>query len=421
MLYEYQKKGIAFLKQKKYALLGDEQGLGKTVQAIMAIKDIGGVKVIVCPSMLKLTWRREIEKWIPGANIEVILNGKHNYPIHDVGDVYYILSYEMLKNFKKLPQAVVFDESHYLKNLGAKRTQTAHSFVFKHLPEMVILLSGTPIKNSAIEFYSPLKLLSYCPTRTNGDKVEEKSQYAFNIRFSNPSTRTIYAHGRQIEIKEFKGLRNLKVLKQYLRGKYIRRISDDVLDLPEIIDKEIMLREGSGNKKLWEAYESHESGKKSVHFSALKIESAMSKCSHTAQMALLLVEQGEPCVIFTDHIAPLEQIYSLLYKKVRVEMIQGSVTPLARDKIVQDFQAGEIDVLVCTIGAGSTGYTLTAARSMIFNDLPWGYVDMIQARKRIHRVGQKHSCVINYMLSGKIDLRIKRRITEKDENLKEVL
>ena len=309
MLYDYQNTGIKFLKEKKYALLGDEQGLGKTVQAIMAVKDIAGVKVIVCPSMLKNTWKREIEKWVPEADIEVILTGKHNFPLHDVGDRYYIVSYEMLKNFKKLPQAVVFDESHYLKNFQAKRTLTAHDFVFKNRPEMVILLSGTPIKNSAIEFYSPLKLLSYCPTRTNGDKVVEKSQYAFNVRFSNPSTRIVYAHGRQIEIKEFKGLRNLKDLKQYLRGKYIRRVSDDVLDLPEIIDKDIILSEGLGSRELWDAYESHEKGVKSPHYSALKIDSAMSKCSHTSLMALNLVEQGEPVVIFTDHIASLERLH----------------------------------------------------------------------------------------------------------------
>ncbi len=272
MIYDYQKVCIAFAKEKKWCLIGDEQGLGKSMEAIMSVKDLRGTKVIVCPSMLKISWKREIEKWVPGANIEVVLTGKHNYPLHDVGDIYYIISYDLLKHFPKLPQAVIMDESHYLKNLSAKRTQVAHRFVFKHLPEMVLLLSGTPIKNSAIEFYSPLKLLSYCPTNTNGDKVEEKSQYAFNVRFSYSSTRTIYAHGRMIEIKEFKGLRNADKLKQYLRGKYIRRLSEEVLDLPEIIDKEVMVSEGAGSTKLWDAYQSHEAGGKSVHFSALKIE-----------------------------------------------------------------------------------------------------------------------------------------------------
>jgi SWI/SNF-related matrix-associated actin-dependent regulator 1 of chromatin subfamily A len=421
MLYDYQQTAVTYAQRHKWVLIGDEQGLGKTLEAIMSVKDITGIKVIVCPSMLKLTWKREIEKWVPEATIEVVLTGKHNYPIHDMGDIWFIISYDMLKHFPKLPQAVIMDESHYIKNLGAKRTKVCHDFCFKHLPEMVILLSGTPIKNSVIEFYSPLKLLSYCPTKSNGDRVEEKSQYAFNVRFSNSSTRIIYAHGRQIEIKEFKGVRNVDKLKQYLRGKYIRRLSENVLDLPEIIDKEIMVSEGEGSTKLWDAYKSHETGEKSVHFSALKIESALSKVNHTTQMALSLLEQGEPCVIFTDHIAPLEQMMGLLYKKCRVEDIQGSTTTLARDKKVQDFQAGKLDILVCTIGAASTGYTLHRARTLIFNDCSWGYTDQLQARKRIHRIGQKHSCVINYILNGKVDLRIKRRIAEKETNLKEVL
>ena len=56
-LFEHQKSGIEFLKNKGKAILADEMGLGKTRQAILAA---GGKALIVCPASLKINWERSI-------------------------------------------------------------------------------------------------------------------------------------------------------------------------------------------------------------------------------------------------------------------------------------------------------------------------------------------------------------------------
>lgn len=77
-LFPHQRAGVAFLSTARQALLADEPGLGKTAQAIRALKALQdkGEEVfpalVVCPNTLKKNWEREFEKWWPGINVQVI-------------------------------------------------------------------------------------------------------------------------------------------------------------------------------------------------------------------------------------------------------------------------------------------------------------------------------------------------------------
>jgi SWI/SNF-related matrix-associated actin-dependent regulator 1 of chromatin subfamily A len=405
-------------------MLGDEQGLGKTVQAIKAFEECEGITLIVCPAFLKGTWEKEINQWSTGRVVYQVKPAKKL--IEDERGIY-IISYDTLHRFELLPRCVVFDECHYLKNMDAKRTKRAHELIWRVRPELCFLLSGTPIKNCVVEYFSPLKILSYCPTPTNGEKLPEKSQYAFSIRYSNASVRTIYTPGgRSVDVTEFSGVRNLPRLRQILNGKYLRRTAKQVLDLPEIIDREIYLDDipKSLQTKLRESFSAFAGGKvdKETHFATVKKDFALRKCKATINLAVNILDQGEKVVIFSDHREPVKEIASNLSAAgYRVRTIMGGMDIELRYKAVQLFQAGGLDAIVCTIGAASTGLTLTAAKNMIFNDICWGYTDLIQARARIHRIGQEEKCVVSYILGGDVDKMIKRRVMIKEKNLKEAL
>jgi SNF2 family DNA or RNA helicase len=306
-LYDYQEKGRNFLLTRKYALLGDEMGLGKTIQAIAAIPNNVGPVLVVCPAMLRYTWAREIEKYqdeFHRFDFDIEVEAR-KFQLSPPRNTIRIVSYEGLQKLPRtfLPRVLIFDEAHYLKSLQAKRTQAAHELVFRAAPEYVWLLSGTPIKNNVTEFYSALKILSYCPYGTNGLKVTEKSQYAFNMRFSNPSKRSIYVgsgrNKRHVEIVEYKGIRNLEKLKEYLAGKYLRRLAKSVLDLPELIDKDVMFseRNGASDKELLEAFE-NKNLFSDGHVSTIKANSALDKVPKTTKYIIDLVEQNECVVVF---------------------------------------------------------------------------------------------------------------------------
>ena len=81
VLFPHQRAGVEFLATAKRALLADEPGLGKTAQAIRALKllhdkgeDVFPI-LIVCPNTLKKNWAREFNKWWPEGVITQVIKG----------------------------------------------------------------------------------------------------------------------------------------------------------------------------------------------------------------------------------------------------------------------------------------------------------------------------------------------------------
>ena len=62
--YEYQREGIEQGLKWKRLFLGDEPGLGKTAQSIGIVNTAGAYPaLVICPSSLKINWKREFEKF----------------------------------------------------------------------------------------------------------------------------------------------------------------------------------------------------------------------------------------------------------------------------------------------------------------------------------------------------------------------
>jgi SWI/SNF-related matrix-associated actin-dependent regulator 1 of chromatin subfamily A len=263
-----------------------------------------------------------------------------------------------------------------------------------------------------------------CPNKSNGQHLGKKlSHFDFQKAFSNMSTRRINTPSGPRHVTEFTGVRNLPELKQLFQGKYLRRTAEEVLDLPAISSKEVILPEDKSSRELEQAWKDHEANTgEPAHIATCKKESAVSKAKATVSYALDILENGESVVIFSDHIQSVGDIaLGLSRAKICVGYITGSVSPEDRAKLVARFQAGLLEALVCTIPAASTGITLTAARHLIFNDLSWSSTENEQASKRIHRISQERKSFIHFMLRGKIDRLIKKRVIQKAVLLKEVL
>ena len=71
-LRPFQRAGVAYALKARRTFLADEQGLGKTVQALAALEADGAYPaVVICPASLKLNWQRETERWLPHRSITV--------------------------------------------------------------------------------------------------------------------------------------------------------------------------------------------------------------------------------------------------------------------------------------------------------------------------------------------------------------
>lgn len=423
-LYSYQKQGVSFALKHKWVLIGDEQGLGKTIQAIEVFRQTlhkAKKALIICPGMLKYNWQNEVKLMLPLASTQVIAKGSDKVLGADVT----IVSYDLVKNLLKRKNGfgfIAIDECQYIKNIKAQRTKAVHEAVTMERPDYFIALSGTPIKNHAGEFFSVLYLLSHSPLSTNGLAVS-MNHYRFCETFCHQDLKRI--GGGRI-VKSFSGVRNSEKLKRLLDKKYIRRTAKTVLDLPPLIHKKVELGEiqsSISQKELKDAFKKFEEGKTDAgHLTQAKADNAFFKATYTFKYCMDLIEQGEKVVIFTDHLKSLDSLVTdFASKGVCARFIRGSLSSEKRQEAVEDFQKGSAKVLVCTYGSAATGFTLTAAKNMVLNDMSWVPADVEQAMKRIHRIGQKGICVIHWIVGGEVDGMIQGTMFKKLKILKEIL
>jgi hypothetical protein len=72
-LKPFQRAGVTYLLAQRRAFLADEQGLGKTIEALATLEADGAYPaVVVCPASLKLNWMRELERWLPGRSTQTL-------------------------------------------------------------------------------------------------------------------------------------------------------------------------------------------------------------------------------------------------------------------------------------------------------------------------------------------------------------
>ena len=120
----FQRAAVAYALEARRAFLADEQGLGKTVQALATLEvDDAYPAVVVCPASLKLNWQREIEHWLPHRSVTVVSGTGGVAEPADITVINYEIVHATASGCLRRPRALVLDESHYVKNLRAKRTQ----------------------------------------------------------------------------------------------------------------------------------------------------------------------------------------------------------------------------------------------------------------------------------------------------------
>jgi SNF2 family DNA or RNA helicase len=160
ILRDYQIVGRDFLKARKFAMLGDAPGVGKTGQAIMAIDPAWRV-LIVCPASVKLQWQRMFFDW--RGWVSSIINTSED-EISRFPNIT-ILNYDLMIREPLLSQLlkyrfdlIIYDEAHKLKSIDAKRTKIALSQKYlRPRADRIWFLTGTPIKNRTVDLYPILR------------------------------------------------------------------------------------------------------------------------------------------------------------------------------------------------------------------------------------------------------------------------
>jgi SWI/SNF-related matrix-associated actin-dependent regulator 1 of chromatin subfamily A len=394
---DHQKIAIEeLLKNKKY-ILADDMGLGKTTSTIIASLETGAKKIlIICPATLKINWQREYQLY--SEKTSYVCEGK-NYS-EDAEIV--IMNYDIIKNFHDSKDRknsiilnskfdlVIIDEAHYIQNVQAQRTKLINDLVRDI--ERLWLLTGTPMTSRPINYFNLLSLV---------DSPVAKNWMAYVVR---------YCAGYQFKVGPRKvwnvmGASNLEELRDRTSATVLRRLKEDVLDLPDKIITPVYLRlrskmyeEVMGDYYNWYDKNPDESKNLSIQFTKLtqvRQVIADEKTQHTIELAENIVEQGKKVIIFCNFTKSLEVICTHFGKSaVRLD---GSMSKIQRQDAVDRFQEDEkVKVFVGNIKAAGVGITLTAAEAVIMNDLSFLPSDHSQSEDRAYRYGQKNNVLVYY-------------------------
>ena len=484
-LFPHQRAGVEFLATAKRALLADEPGLGKTAQAIRALKKMhdDGEQVfpalVICPNTLKKNWEREFDRWWPGVNVTVI-NGsavKRRGQFEQQSDVI-VINWESLRTHSRLSsygaialarcvdckghdsritparcevhtrelneidfKAVIADEIHRSKDPKSKQTRALWAATGD--ANIRYALTGTPIANNVIDLWPILHWLEPKEWPSKTKWIDRMIDTMINA-FGGMMVLGVKAHMED----EFYAAINPRMR---------RMLKSRVLPwLPEVITERRDVEMGAKQAKAYKQMLEHmitllESGDSLIASNPLtqtlrllqfassyadvsvdetgkeKVTLSDPSCKVDALMDdIKNGDFGDDSVAVCAVSRQLIEILSARLTKEGIEhgLITGAQDQDERQKSIDDFQSGKTKWILFTAQAGGVGVTLTTARRLVMLQRPWSLVDYKQALDRVHRIGSEiHDCVIitDYVTEGTVEERVIQALDTKSDNFEQIV
>ena len=418
--YDYQREGILFGLRKKRFLIGDEPGLGKTLQSIGVVDCAHAYPcLVICPSSLKINWQREFEKFTDAKALVLDNATRATFPnllsmgIYQVA----IVNYESLRKYFvwdikcdgpfrlkdvvfssciSLFRSVIIDESHRVKDPSAQ--QTIFTKGITSGKEYIALLSGTPVVNRPADLIAQLSIMGrlasdfggrakFCADYCSFAKEQDDEQAEALARLSS------MLYGNCMIRREKKTV--LTQLPDKTRTDlYVeldpesRKIYDTAAaDLREYLSTYTACTDADIRRKMrMEAL---------VRFMTLRSLSAKGKVRQAVDFVSAFLASGKPLILFCSlH----EIVDALLQAFPEAVSVTGRDSSTAKQAAVDSFQSGHARLIICSIKAAGVGLTLTASSDVAFVEFPWTYADCCQCEDRAHRIGQKDNVTCYYLI-----------------------
>lgn len=429
-LYPYQKQGVRFIVENQgRGILGDDMGLGKSIQAVTLVRFYGVRTLIIAPSSVKQHWVNEFRAH--GMQLENLTNQKETV------SQWVIVSYSLLSR-RTDPSVfegysmVVLDEAHYVKCRQSKRTKMI-TRLLSSVPK-ILLLTGTPITRP-IDLYSIFKLLHPVlfkrfhrwPKPGQETKTQEPAkEFFYADRYCAPQQKQI---SRYSVCTDFNGTSRLLELNLLLSFFMIRRLKKDVLcELPaktrQVVALDTLQPEDRAyfSRAIGDLADiTNTDGKMLANARLIELVTCTARLKLEAlktyvQKACEELREGDKVLLFAHHHSVLDTIHTFLTEKgVDCITIDGRTPTKERQKKVDAFQNGETPrVALLGIQAAGTGLNLFRANRVVFLELVWNSKDILQCEDRAHRIGQTRPVTVQYLvLQGSTDDMVIRSLQTK--------
>jgi len=457
VLFPHQRAGVEFLATAKRALLADEPGLGKTAQAIRALKMLHerGEEVfpilIVCPNTLKKNWAREFTKWWPEVPTQVIKGSavQRKRQFEDPAQVF-IINWESLRTHSRLApygsvaltrcracggqdekisetrcevhlrelnnidfKSVIADEIHRSKDPKSKQSRAL--WAASGDAKVRFALTGTPIANNVVDLWSILHWISPkdWPSKTKWiDRMVDTMLNAFGgmmvigvkpamqdefYKSVNPVMRRML---KKVVLPWLPPVMNERrdvemSTKQKKAYEQMRDLMIAELGSGDTLTAPSVLTQTIRLLQFASSYATLDTNE-----STGEIKAVLDSPSCKVEALMDDIDNGDFGDDSVAVCAVSKQLINLLSaeltkKKILHGLITGDQDEDERQKAIDDFQSGAIKWILFTAQAGGVGITLTAARRLIMLQRPWSLVDHKQVLDRVHRIGSEvHDSIV---------------------------
>lgn len=466
---DHQIQGIAWLRERSRALLADEPGLGKSLQALRSAED---PILVVAPAMVldSGTWDDEIEKWAPGAEVDQVSyssiaeRGPRGRIERDArGNPKVKPKDRYLRKYKR----VILDESHYIKGRKTSWTVALQRLVDPargaSAPDSVVQMTGTPIPNWAWEAFTTLQVL--WPEHTGRGRRFGSYWRWVDQWFHNGPT---YNRAGELlsprDVGDFRDAEHIAGCWQcqerglqprtwdefYVENwgdRMLRRYREDCLDLPPFTEQVWKVRMTRSQARAYRQLKRDfvtwlEDGTEIVAWNQASQLVKLVMCSTGLEvleyygasdprrprgawngsakldtLAWMLENRPRPTLV-TAHFRGSVECCAAVAEGIgaSVRVIHGGTSRNDRRRFVREFQSGGLQVLCASIEVIAEGMTLTAADQIIQVEKSWRPSKNRQAVDRLHRIGQTRPVTaIDLVTEGTVDEGIRRHLDSKND------
>ncbi|MEO7190273.1 MAG: SNF2-related protein [Vicinamibacterales bacterium] len=424
-------------------LLADEVGLGKTIEACLALKEYwmrGLVRraLILTPPSLVGQWVDELRSRFDLAPVTPDSPGFHRDADESwaraplvVASLALVRQPAYRHRLRALDyDLVIVDEAHALK----RRTSAAWQLVNDLKTRFLLLLSATPVGNDLSELYNLILLLRPGLLHTEAQFRREYGQ-----------TSALEHAGRREKLRTLLREVMLRNTRAHIDLKLPRRLAATQVVLPGPAEAEMLARLTAVIRERYatasaadrwrlttlqmQAGSSPAALRSGLGERAARLGAGADHLDDFAPVAAALSEVGvsakatalvelarrsdEKKIVFTRFRATLDELERVLVQAgFRVAVFHGGLTTLEKEAAITAFQ-GDAEMLLSS-EIGGEGRNLQFCRTVINYDLPWNPMAIEQRVGRVHRIGQSREVyVFNFCLAGSIEERILRLLHDK--------
>jgi superfamily II DNA or RNA helicase len=422
------------------ALLADEVGLGKTIEAGLILKEYvlrGLVRraLILTPVSLMSQWREELRhKFDLPFEIRTRGEGWNAHP-------FLIASVDTAKTERNREEIgiadydlLVVDEAHRLRNHLTQGWRFVDALSLKYL----LLLTATPVQNDLRELYNLVTLLkpgmlgTYRNFRrefmVRGDKRLPKNPRGLGsvlarvmVRTSRSSTSLVFPR-REVRMVPFEMSRDERKLYDGV-AEFIRDVAaeSEPREYPRwhflllVLQKEM----GSSAPAAARTIERSKGVFAGTPFArrlqklAVQARGIRTHAKADGLLRLLREEADEKFLIFTQFRRTQDFLAAVMEREgIKPALFHGSLSPAEKDRAIEAFR-GPRRVLLST-EAGGEGRNLQFCRTLVNFDLPWNPMRIEQRIGRIHRLGQtRDTRVYNFTTRDTVEDHVLRILDQK--------